>query len=81
MIFSQKLRAETEAFTRSKVADENSVGNLFLLKADYGYREAAPISSEELLTARQNQSAEQIAERHATAFIPDKADIIAELEE
>ena len=79
--FIKYITAETEGFTRAKVANENSIGNMFILKAAYGWREAAPISSEELLTARQSQSAEQIAERHATAFIPDKADIIAELEE
>ena len=79
--FVKYITGETEGFTRAKVANENSVGNMFILKAAYGWREAAPISSEELLTARQSQSAEQIAERHATAFIPDKADIIAELEE
>ena len=79
--FVKYITGETEGFTRAKVANENSVGNMFILKAAYGWREAAPISSEELLTARQSQSAEQIAERHAAAFIPDKADIIAELEE
>lgn len=79
--FIKYITAETEGFTRAKVANENSIGNMFILKAAYGWREAAPISSEELLTARQSQSAEQIAERHASAILPEKADIIAELEE
>ena len=79
--FIKYITSETEGFTRAKVANENSIGNMFILKAAYGWREAAPISSEELLTARQNQSAEQIAERHANAILPEKADIIAELEE
>ena len=79
--FVKYITGETEGFTRAKVANENSIGNMFILKAAYGWREAAPISSEELLTARQSQSAEQIAERHANAILPEKADIIAELEE
>lgn len=79
--FIKYITGETEGFTRAKVANENSIGNMFILKAAYGWREAAPISSEELLTARQSQSAEQIAERHASAILPEKADIIAELEE
>ena len=79
--FIKYITSETEGFTRAKVANENSIGNMFILKAAYGWREAAPISSEELLTARQSQSAEQIAERHANAILPEKADIIAELEE
>ena len=79
--FAKYIVSETEGFTRAKVANENSIGNMFILKAAYGWREAAPISSEELLTARQSQSAEQIAERHANAILPEKADIIAELEE
>ena len=57
----------------SSVANTNSIGCMFLLKAVYNYSDQAPIQLE-VSQIEAHDTPEQIAARHKSAFIPEKPD-------
>jgi hypothetical protein len=58
----------------SKVASENSIGAIFLLKAGFNYSDAQTININ-TNTDIQHDTAEQIAARHSGAQLPEKIDL------
>ena len=70
---AKKWKSECEGALIDGAIDNNSVGCIFALKACYGYAETAPVQ-----TATQDNkprmSAEQIAERHKGAKMPELPD-------
>lgn len=64
----KKWYATCESMLLSKATNESSIGSIFALKANYGYRDN--IQQVELIPAQQTQSVEQIRERYKTAELP-----------
>lgn len=67
----KKWRSEALAALYDSVAQTGNVGGIFLLKADYGFRETAPVASE-FDQIQTHDSAEAIAQRHASARLPER---------
>lgn len=63
-----------EAGLLGKAVNDNGVGAIFALKANYGYRDNTTLTIEQGQAA-QHESAEQIAARHAAAQLPEKPDL------
>lgn len=57
-----------ESMLLSKAQNESSIGSIFALKANYGYRDN--IQQIEVLPTQHTQSAEQIKERYKSAQLP-----------
>lgn len=68
--------SECENSLYDGASESNSIGSIFLLKSNFGYREAAPIPAE-LEAKPQIDTPEQIAARHASAALemPEKPDL------
>jgi len=58
----------------SKVASENSIGAIFLLKAGFNYSDAQTININ-TNNDLQHDTAEQIAARHSSAVLPEKIEL------
>lgn len=72
----KRWRSECENALYDGASESNSIGSIFLLKSNFGYRETSP-SPIELETRPQIDSPEQIAARHASAALemPEKPDL------
>ena len=67
---AKKIQADCESILAGKVANNNSIGSMFILKCGYGWHEDQHLVIE---TANsRHDSAEQIAARHASAALPEK---------
>ena len=64
----KKWYAVCESMLLSKAQNESSIGSIFALKANYGYRDN--IQQIEVLPTQQTQTAEQIKERYKSAQLP-----------
>lgn len=63
-----------ESLMLGKALNENSIGCIFGLKSIYSYSDSNPIRVE-IAQTEEHETPEQIAERHKTAFIPEKPDL------
>lgn len=59
-----------ESALLGRAVNDNGIGAIFALKANYGYRETAPSQEPQAIEA--HESAEQIAARHSAARLPEK---------
>ena len=64
----KKWYAVCESMLLSKAQNESSIGSIFALKANYGYRDN--FQQVEILPTQQTQTAEQIKERYKSAQLP-----------
>ena len=62
-----------ESALLGRAVNDNGIGAIFALKANYGYRETAPIAEPQAVTA--TETPEQISARHATAQLPEKPNL------
>lgn len=63
-----------ESALLGKAINESSIGSIFALKSNFGYRDNQTITVESG-SALPHESAEQIAARHAAAMLPEKPEI------
>ena len=64
----KKWYATCESMLLSKAQNESSIGSIFALKANYGYRDN--FQQVEMIPAQQTQSVDQIKERYKSAQLP-----------
>lgn len=62
-----------EAGLLSRAVGDNSIGAIFALKANYGYKETSAITVEQVTQV--HDTAEQIAARHHGAALPERPDL------
>ena len=76
-ITAKKMYQESESALEAKAYESNSIGAIFGLKANFQWRETAPLQAESE-TRPQIDTPEQIAARHASAALqmPEKPDNI-----
>lgn len=71
---AQKMYQEAESALESKAVESNGIGAIFALKANFQWRETAPVNPE-TESIPMHDSAEQIAARHATARLPERPNL------
>lgn len=69
----KKILSDCEGATVNKALNSNSVGAMFVLKCCHGWQEQNTV--EIVQKVEPHDTAEQIAARHETAFLPEKPDI------
>ena len=72
MAFSKKISSDCESITLSKVANDNSVGAIFLSKAVYGYRE-----NDTLTIQTADREPPGLSERELMAIVNERAELDA----
>lgn len=72
----KKWYATSESALLNRAVDSNSIGSIFALKALYQYSDAQTIRVESA-SQEQHDSAEQIAQRHSAAELPEKPQLEA----
>lgn len=74
--FVKKWYDASESALLNRAVDSNSIGSIFALKALYQYSDAQTIRVESA-SQEQHDSAEQIAQRHSAAELPEKPQLEA----
>ena len=69
----QKWLDTCEAGLLSRAVGDNSIGAIFALKANYGYKEASTVTVEQVTQV--HDTAEQIAARHSGATLPERPEL------
>lgn len=69
----KRWRAEAENALVDGASESNSIGAIFLLKSNFGYRETSPAPAEEAMLPV-HETAAEISARYANAALPEKPD-------